>query len=260
MNKYLAASSMLLAVLVCASALGQGHSDIEFGYANGKIDIELPPAGLIVFEGTFPDSGIFARRTSNPGFASERDPETMVGGIGPGDLIGYNVLDRLYYWSGTDFASPGSAFITIENALEPDTTVSGSSGVQLASLTSSPFTNVIGAAAGNGDFHSHVNFELGPSSAAFGAYGLVLSLSTDEPGIADSDRFGILFNYGLTEAQYESGVTAFNNLLNSSAVPEPSTYLLVTLGAVGLLFAGWRSRRASRGTSRFDTLEVRPNS
>ena len=37
----------------------------------------------------------------------------------------------------------------------------------------------------------------------FGVYGFIVSLSTDEVGVADSDPFAMVFNFGLEEEVFE---------------------------------------------------------
>ena len=99
---------LLLPATVQLLAQEAPHSDIEFTYVDGIIEIE-PGAEGLVFEGEF-GTGAFSRQASEPGFDSEA-AEGL--GIGPGDVIGFNVLRELLYWDGNDFVSPGDAFITI---------------------------------------------------------------------------------------------------------------------------------------------------
>jgi len=193
-----------------------GHSDIRFSYSAGQIVVDTAAArGVGV--GEFPVDGFFQQFESNPGFASEND----VGfGINPTDAIVYNVLDDLLFWNGSDFVVPDPATqIRIENnAAAPDTLVSSSSGPQPGDFSSPK--NAISQADGNGDFHAHVDFFLEPNGAPdpppeLGAYGLKLSLSTDEIGIADSDPFFIIFNFGLDlgSTGFEEAVNRFAELL-----------------------------------------------
>ena len=58
----------------------------------------------------------------------------------------------------------------------------------------------------------------------------MLSLSTDADGIADSDQFAMVYNFGLEEAKFEEGVEAFAGL-----VPEPSSAMLFVLAIFGAL-------------------------
>jgi hypothetical protein len=217
----------LLLLVVMAKPAEAQHSDIDFRYSSLMIEIEPSAEGHHVFEGIFPTTGLSTRFTTNPGFGSEIDAGL---GIDGDDIIGYNVLDNLFYWNGTAFSSPGSTNITIAHPISsvPDTIVSANSGVQNADLVdgSDGFVNVIDALNGTSgmtaDFHQHVDFMLS-DGAPFGAYGLLLQLVTDEPGIGPSSPHGILFNYGLSDVEFEAGVEAF---AAATAITEPSTLLL----------------------------------
>lgn len=216
-----------VALVPSGTALAQ-HADVEFGYDGGQIEIEPGDEGLI-FEGEFPTSGLFERFTINPGFASETDEGL---GIGPGDIVSYNVLDNLFFWSAvtSDFADPGATTITIGNAIGPDTIVGGATGVIAPG-------GVIGQAGGDGDFHAHLDFTLS-AGAASGAYGLLLELDTDATSIANSDPFFIVFNFGLSESVFEDqAIPAF------AAIPEPSSVVLGAIGSVLVGVSAWRRRR-----------------
>ena len=202
----------------------EGHSDIEFSYVGGAIDVEPGGEGF-VFEGEFGE-GAFANSASEPGFASE--PEEGLG-INANNIIGFNVLDALFYWDGMQFASPGDASITIAGVGgAADTVVSSSSGVQLADFNMP--LNLVGQADDGGDFHTDLDFTMS-AGAPVGGYGLVMSLSTDDAsGIADSNPIGIFLNFGgLDEEMFEAGVEAFG-----AVVPEPTSMMLLGLGLMGI--------------------------
>lgn len=212
---------------------GHGHTDVEFVYEGGKIAIEFGDEGA-VFEGEFPTEGIDLQFTSEPGFASEIEEG---GGIGAGDQIVYNVMSELLFWNDGFQAVPNSAQIRVVNRppspLVPDTLISGITGAQPGSLD--PAINRVGAAEPNGDFHSDLDFFLEPKGDAadpsmFGAYGYMISISTDAEGIADSDQFAMVYNFGLEEETFEQGVEAF-----ASLVPEPSSALLSLVAIFGAL-------------------------
>ena len=190
------------------------HNDIKFDYQSNKIDIKPNLlTGFRVGLGEFPVDGPFRQFTDQPGFASEVD----VGhGVNPGDVIVYNVLDRLLFWNGTDFVSPDpSTQIRISNnGAAPDTFVDGSSGHQPGSF--SPAENTIGQEDGAGNIHDHVRFFLEPNPLPgpdFGAYGLKVSLSTDAVGIADSDPFMIVLSFGLGAVDLDEAVDRYADLL-----------------------------------------------
>ena len=147
------------------------------------------------------------QRTTEPGFASELDEGL---GIGAGDQITYNVLGDLLYWNDGFKPVPNFAQIRIVNQppspLVPDTILGVATGMQPGSYD--PAMNRIGAASMNGDFHSDLDFFLEPKditadASMFGAYGFMMSLSTDATGIDDSDPFATVFNFGLEEEHFE---------------------------------------------------------
>lgn len=208
---------VLVAAIVASScvlrdAVAQ-HNDLEFWYESGKIETETV-TGVGVGTGEFATSGIFQQVTTSPGIASEIDEGL---GIGPGDIVVYSVLDNLLFWDGAAFqTSAAGVQIRIENNLpgEADTVIGVASGLQPGGFA--PSANTIGVADEGGDFHSHVTFSLEPIGSpapAFGAYGLKLSLATDAAGIAESDPFLLVFNFGLNASVFSTAVDEFAALL-----------------------------------------------
>lgn len=230
----------LLPVVLSVDVQAQ-HSDIEFGYAGGKINVGFGPEAR-VFEASIPTAGIGARQTSNPGMAADEPAEGFI--LNPNDWIGYNIHGPLFYWNGTAEAAVAGTTTLFIDGLGTDLTVSNATGTSLSSFVVGSERQLIGQAAGPGaqagEFHSHVDWTLS-NTAPLGAYGVLMSLSTDEPGIANSDIFGVMFNFGLTDAQFEAGVDHFVDTRNL-AVPEPSSLALL-FASSGLVF--WRRHRRS---------------
>jgi len=227
MNKHIAA--VLILLTSCVPAFAQEvHSDVEFSYVDGVIEIEPGVEGY-VFEGEF-GTGAFATLANEPGIASE--PEEGLG-VNAGNIIGFNVIGNLQYWDGMQFSSPGDTAITIEGVGgAPDTVIDAGSATQPVSF-STP-TNLLGQADAEGEVHVDPGFSISPT-AAIGGYGIVLSLATDDPaGIEDSAPFGIFLNFGeLDEELFEAGVEAFVSANALTVVPEPSTaWLLLTAMAI----------------------------
>lgn len=222
MKKFIAAALILFTFSAVTFAQEHAHSDVEFEYADGAIEIEPGEEGFI-FEGEFGEDA-FANFASEPGIASELEEGA---GINSGDIIGFNVLENLFYWDGSQVASPGAATISIAGVGgSPDAVVSGSSGLLPVDFTAP--LNLLGQAGADGDFHVDPGFTISDGAPA-GGYGLILSLSTDEAGIADSQPFGIFLNFGLEEEMFEAGVESF-----ATSVPEPSSLMLVVFGVAGL--------------------------
>ncbi len=208
----------LVLALSANTVLAQfAHSDVFFTYGETQIEIE-EQGGRLVIPQVFPDSGFFAQANNNPGFFSESD---LGGGTGANDIVGYNVLDDLIFWSDGTFSEPkpSTEIHIFNNPTSVEETIVGSAtGEQRASF--SPLSNSIDQSSSGGEFHSHVDFQLEPMSddpdeaPTFGAYGLKLSLTAQsESGIADSDPFFIVFRFGIDDDQFELAIEDFDDLL-----------------------------------------------
>lgn len=201
-----------------ASAQEIQHSDVFFVYGETQIEVAQQDDRHALPQ-LMPLGGFFAQANVNPGFFSEVDTG---GGTGPNDIVGYNVLDDLIFWSEGDFATPreDTAIRIINNPRTVDDTVIGTgTGEQRA--TFDPLANSIGQSSGAGDFHSHVDFRLDPRSSdpdempLPGAYGIKLSLSSDNLNIQESDPFFIVYRFGMDDdAQFATALDDFDALLN----------------------------------------------
>lgn len=181
------------------------HSvDVFFAYGNDMI--EIGPEGQIfeigperhVFEGNMPTSGPLTRFTNLPGFASVTSGGL---GIGPFDLMYYNVIGPLLYHDGAGFA-PTTA--TLKGESLPRGVVEISSDTTVAD----GLRGLIGQADSIGDFHVDLGWQLS-DEAAHGAYGVLLDLETDAPGIANSDPYFFVVNFGLDEIIFDGAVGQF---------------------------------------------------
>lgn len=221
MNRFLFCYASVAVSLLSNIGFSQSisHSDVFFTYGESKIEI-APQEGLLVIPQVMPEGGFFAQANSNPGFFSERD---VGGGTAPNDVIGYNVLDDLVFWSDGEFTAPkidtNVRVLNIPRSVE-DTVIATGTGEQRASFD--PLANSIGQSGPGGDFHAHVDFRLEPNSSdpeetpAFGAYGLKLSLSSDNPSIEESDPFFIVFQFGIEDDQFATALSDFDALLSPS--------------------------------------------
>lgn len=210
-------------VLLTGSLQAQHLGDVEFEYDGGQIFIvngeEGFEDGKKVFEADMGFGGLFDGFTDDPGFISEGPSH----GIGPGDTISYTILQSrfgyfLNYWN------PATGLV------EQTTSTLDVDGITSQTISSLIGGNgAIGQADLAGDFHSHLDFQLS-SGSAVGAYALLVEMSTNSPGINNSDPFYIVFGYGITSAQHGAAAAAF------AGVPEPGTIGLLSVGAlVGLV-------------------------
>ena len=231
-----AATGAFASLATTAQASEEHHGDVEYLFENGTIEIEFPEedgSTLYVYESDFDELMPFDY-TDDPGFDNEEfvlDPMNPRGGATPGSILAFNILGPLVFWDGDSFEDPGLANIEIQDRApaSPNILIDSATATVLADLTPGSETNVIGLADALGVVHEHVEFFL--NNGELGAYGLLMSLTTDQSGISDSQRFGILFNNGLSEMDFEEGVEAFN----AQVVPVPAAAWLFAsaLGAMG---------------------------
>lgn len=190
------------------------HSDVFFEYVDNQVVTYFQTGSDSVGSSEFPTSGNFQQISENPGFFSEALIDL---GLLPNDIITYNILDNLTFWDGTSFTNPiAGTQIYIENTGNtPDTIVTTSSGTQLGDPVQGH--NFIDRADSSGDLHTHIDFALeidgSTATPTYGAYGMLMSLSTDRAGIADSDPFYLLFNFGLSTQDFDTAITEFEQLL-----------------------------------------------
>lgn len=208
----------IFAALCSSTAVGQeiAHSDVFFTYVDSKIEIASQD-GRHAIPQVMPVGGFFAQANTNPGFFSERD---VGGGTGPNDIVGYNVLDDLVFWSDGEFTAPKDdtsiRIINVPRTVE-DTVIGTGTGEQKASFD--PLGNSIGQSSSSGNFHAHVDFRLEPISSdpeetpLMGAYGIKLSLSSDNAAIDESDPFFIVYSFGLEGDLFTQALDDFDALL-----------------------------------------------
>jgi hypothetical protein len=219
------------------SLFAQHAGDLEFRYAGGKISLEADSGepgfldGHRLFGADMNVGGLFDRNTDEPGFISEID----IGlGIGANDVIDYNVLESrfgyyLNYWNvATGMVENTSTTLRIDD--------NPTGFLVVSSMFGGTGTGAIGQADGLGDFHSHIDFTLS-EGADLGIYAMLMEMTTDAAGVANSDPFWVVFNYGMSETDHENAMAFFGG----SAIPEPSSAML--LGILGLGLTTVRSRR-----------------
>ncbi len=197
------------------------HSDVFFVYGETQIEIGEQD-GRLAFPQIMPQGDFFFQANGNPGFYSEQD---VGGGTAPNDRIGYNVLDDLVFWTDGEFTTPrADTQIRIVNnpSSVDDTIVGNGTGVQRASFN--PLLNSIGTSSDAGDFHSHVDYLLEPRSSdpeetpPNGAYGIKLSLSSNNPVIQDSEPFFLVWRFGMDQSDFVTALDDFDAMLRPSSV------------------------------------------
>ncbi len=223
--------------LVNGQLLAQ-HNDIEFGYDSGQIFLvtgELTDSSSDahrIFEANFPTTGTFARYTDDPGFFSEV-AEGL--GVGPNDLIGLDVVQSGNFGSFLTYFDPTTMIISSTGAVI--TLDNGVSSLEITGTTGG--LQAIAEADGVGNIHDHIDFYLS-DGAAFGAYGILFKMTSDDVSIGNSEPVWLVFNHGMDEAVFDSqALAAFGKF---SAVPEPGSAVL--LGMIGLAMFGTRRNRS----------------
>jgi hypothetical protein len=210
-----------------ATAGGIHGSDIELEIEDGK----LVTHGARYFESELSGVAPGPYVSEAPGF------DSLPNLLTPTEQIGFNVLQSLLYWDGDELTTPGSSValsLVFSGSSRIVTQSTGSmAGFSLGGGGSDEDENYVG------DFHKHFDFVLS-SGAPVGAYGVLLELTPiNTSRFAASDPFLLVFNRGLGNPAFESGVDA---MVQVTAVPEPSSIALAGLGVAGLAGAALRRR------------------
>jgi hypothetical protein len=233
---------LFVTTLTCLSSnvLAQ-HSDLEFGYD----DTSNPSAFVLSplsFDATTADgislnesvmeeldpftSGDFS--ADQPGFASNPGQGLSVN---PGDFIMICAVDA------SQHSSFGVGFVNFYNPATDALEASGRIAVKDNSgatadlvlngnaIESGDDLQFIGVADSTGTVHDHIVWDLlDDATAPVGAYGLLVQLQSDFDPVdgnedLSSEPFWIVFNYGMTDSDFENlALTKFGVLTSGSAV------------------------------------------
>ena len=238
-------------VIACSCNLAMAqhkHSDIEFGYN----DVNNPTAfiiegdeitsdGIRFFESEMEeldplDPGNYF--SDEPGFDTNPDEGLFVN---HGDQIWLNAVDASanspfgvgyvnFYNPMTDALEAYGRIGIIDNSNSTDDLIL--SGLD---IESGPNPQFLGLGDSNGELHDHIIADLlDDNSTLVGAYGLMFELQSDFDGDGNSDltseKFWIIWNYGLSEEQFENQALA-----KFGVVPEPGSAVVITLASLALL-------------------------
>ena len=215
--------SAIVGSLVAVQAYAQHSGDVVLGYDNLvtptalEIEVvELTTEGILIFEGEFEELDPF-----NPGdfFADDPGFNTFAGGgflVLPSDQIWLKALDASavssigvgyvnYYNPITDMLEPLGRMAILDNTGSTADLI-----LNATSIESGINPQFIDLGDGGGNIHDHVVFDLlDDATAPQGAYGLLFQLQSDfapADGNMDvsSDPFWMVFNYGMTESDFET--------------------------------------------------------
>lgn len=128
-----------------------------------------------------------------PNFADEPGFDSELGEFVEGTSIGFNILDGLRVWNGTDFSAIAAETMTISFATFEVTTADGFvPGFEIP-------------VSSNGEFHKHFGFLLN-DPAGEGVYLLAMELYSTDPNLNASQPFYIVWNNESDELTHEEAM------------------------------------------------------
>jgi hypothetical protein len=259
--RYLHYLAVALLAATSGSVLAQGFPGDVVPYpVNGQITIggynhyTSPPVASPVERVHLYD---FAQDTSQPTFISDPGFDNLAGfaALAPRRPLSFHLTTDLLYWNGVGnvsfSAAPSSANLTLSL---------GSLSTALTGTTVSGNFSTIQIADVNGRLHTHVGSTIANGSPE-GIYMIGMTLSM--PGFADSKPFYILYNDfqslllsssdDFFRAESIGQDAAAWTQAHIDSIPEPSSWLLATIGAAVLAMLAWRrSRFGIHGGTGFD--------
>ena len=252
MNKLTIFSAAIFATSLSQSAFAQ-HADVEFGYDNPSAPTtivlendDVSSEGIQFWESDIelldPDTpGDFG--WADPGFEAALDEGLQ---FNPGDNIFISVLDA------RDHSSFGQGFVNLYN---PTTALlEASQSIAVIDNTPTGTTDLIlneaedpvgdalqflATAEDDGDAHDHVVFDLlNDDTAPIGAYGVLLEVravqANGSPDVV-SDPFWFILNNNLPEEDFEGPALGAFGIVETAAIPEPTSLALLFGGATCLV-------------------------
>ena len=229
---------LTITLLFTGSALTYAqHTDVEFGYEGGGIIFESENMGIDasgVFESEFEAMNMDGSQVAeDPGFASNFTKGTEMFEVTSGDSIFLNVNQSSTLGSYLTYYNPVSGSFESTNAtftIEDNSPGMTSDLIISESGLMGDLSQFLITSTGD-EIDTHVDYILS-SGAAPGVYGLLLNIESDNAmgGLNNttSDAFWVVFNNGLSEDDFEAGVSAF-------VVPEPSACVLLPIAFAAFL-------------------------
>lgn len=216
----------------------EGHFDVEFGYFDGGIEFETTGSAIDaigIFESEFEVFNADGTQVAeDPGFASNFVEGTESFSVTSGDSIFANVNQSSTFGTHLTYFNPLTGNFESTDAtftIEDNSPVATSDLVVSSSGLSGDLSQFIVTSDGS-EIDSHLDFILS-ADAQDGVYGLLLNLESDNLSgdllQNESGQFWVVFNNGLDERTFEASVENF------SAVPEPSSFMVLSVLMTGML-------------------------
>lgn len=251
MNKLTIFSAAIVAASLSQSAWAQ-HSDVEYGY-----DDAANPAAIVLENDNVSDEGFQFWEvefevldpnipgdfgTEDPGFITELDEGLQ---FNAGDNIFVNTLDASansnFGVGYVNYYNPATSLLEASNRIAISDNTVGTSDLILdgASTPVGDALQFLGTANSDGFLHDHLTFDLlDDATVPDGAYGLLLEVhavqANGDPTIV-SDPFLFVFNHNLSEDVFEEQALAAFGIVESAAIPEPTSLALLFGGATCLV-------------------------
>ncbi len=247
-----------LLIAATGAARAVAHEDVTPYELNGKIVTGGHDDGLATNNITQRVFGYdFGEDPFDPYFIG--DPGINNGafavGVFPNDgllpanfTLGFDVVTNLLYWDGGGSVSFAPAPVDVSLGLQR-----GSNTVLVDALGQSGTVPTIGSTGALGRVHVHLNsmlnyqgsFDPSDPNAPDGVYLVGLTLKLPDSGLADSDPIYLVYNNGLDETLHDEAI----DWVQENLVPEPSTWLLATVGSCAAVLARLRKRRQQRAAA-----------
>jgi len=237
----LAASGLLLAAPDRAAAQHEHAGDIfvevvDSTVLTGNLDEATIVHGHAVFGSELGELG-----AGFEGFADEPGFDAEDGTFAPGTLVGFNIIDALRVWNGSDFSEVSPVPMDVWfPGFDPLRTSDGFVEGQLI------------PADDEGGWHHHLNFQLVDPEAT-GIYLLCLELVTEDADLDDSDPVYIVFNNEADEEDHEAAIEYAHDELMPGVkfeIPEivaGTTNVFEVIGATpgGTVYFAWSRESGS---------------